>query len=583
MTRAAGAGREPGKSPPAWRARMRAWRSGLSAVAVALIVLAAIVSIAWPSQAALADDVALRAAFSLLRMAAAYALALAFAVAYGTTAATNARAATVMLPVLDILQSIPILGFFPAALVFFVSAFQGHPVGLELAVVFLVFTSMSWNMAFGVYEALTTIPHDLEDAATEFGLSGWLRFRRLVLPAAVPKLVYNSILSWTNGWFFLVASEVFTAYGLTYTRPGIGSFLADAGARGDTAAIALGLGALAAVVLAVDAVVWRPLESWADRFRLDAPANRTRAPRVYEPLRWIPRIPGLWHRVTGRLGALARAYNRAAQRLERAYVSHPKAIKRLRTLDLAMLLALIVVVTGVGITGIIGLLSRPLPAGASDIPGGALRSFLRLLLAYLLAIAWTLPLAAYLGRHPRAARAATPLLEVFASLPATALLPVIVGFALALSSGAGIGAELAAVLIALFSMQWYLLFNLLGGVRGIPAELIEAARAFGLKGRTYWRRLLLPALVPSFLTGSVTAWGAGWNALIVSEYFRYHGRLYAVPGLGSLMDRATFELQSGELLLFSIFAMIAIVLLMNKALWRPLTRRAAIRYRFEVT
>src|SRR3972149_5465088 len=260
----------------------------------------------------------------------------------GPPAATNKRAAVVMLPLLDVLQSIPILGFFPAALVFFVSTFQGSPVGLEVAVVFLIFTSMAWNMAFGVYESLSTIPQDLEDAAASFGVRDWLRFRRLALPAVVPKLVYNSILSWTNGWFFLVASEVFTAYGATYVRPGIGSLIARAGAAADGGGIALGLAALVVVVLTVDALVWRPLGAWAETFRFDVPRGEiVRPPRPYERLRWIPRIPGMWHRFALHLKPITHAFDGASLRLERAYSRHPNVPRNLRRLDLAIFLVVL--------------------------------------------------------------------------------------------------------------------------------------------------------------------------------------------------------------------------------------------------
>src|SRR2546425_8246429 len=197
---------------------MAAARKWLRRVALALIAAAAASALAFPETLGLAVQLPLLAVYSVGRMFAAYALSLFFAIAYGTTMALNKKAAVIMLPVLDILQSVPILGFFPAALVFFVATFQGSPIGIELAVVFLIFTSMAWNMAFGVYEALTTVPVDLEAAAASFGLRGMLRFRLLAFPAAIPKLVYNSILSWSNGWFFLVASETFTAFGGTYTR-----------------------------------------------------------------------------------------------------------------------------------------------------------------------------------------------------------------------------------------------------------------------------------------------------------------------------------------------------------------------------
>src|SRR3990170_3551344 len=386
-------------------------------VALALVALAVGVATLFPAQAAAALKLPLLAVYSVSRMVAAYLLALVFAVAYGTTAATNKRAAVVMLPLLDVLQSIPILGFFPAALVFFVSTFQGSPVGLEVAVIFLIFTSMAWNMAFGVYESLSTIPHDLEDAAASFGVRDWLRFRRLALPAVVPKLVYNSILSWTNGWFFLVASEVFTAYGATYARPGLGAFIADAGQAGDYASILIGIGALAAVVLSLDTFVWRPLSVWAERFKVEAvPGREVRhAAGLYQRLQWLPRFPRMRAWLGARTRPILDKYDRASARLDRVYKGHATAMRAVRRLDLVLFLA------------------------------------------------WTIPVAAWIGRSERASRFLTPALEVFASIPATALLPLILGFSIAVASGVGHEAGLAALLIALFSMQWYLLFNLVAG------------------------------------------------------------------------------------------------------------------------
>jgi len=522
-------------------------------------------------------------------MGAAYLRSLVFAIAYGKAAATSKRAATVMLPLLDVLQSVPILGFFPAALVFFVTTFQGSPFGLELAVVFLIFTSMAWNMAFGVYESVSTVPRDLEDAAQSYGLRDWLRFRRLVLPATIPKLVYNSMLSWANGWFFLVASEIFTAFGATYTRPGLGAYIAQAGATGDVGSILVGLGVLAAVVLALDILVWRPLSVWSERFRMETVAGREapRAPATYLRLEWLPRFPKLRRWLANRIRPAADAYARSVARWDRVYSAHKGVIRAVRRIDLAMFLVVFVVVVATGLVGLSRLLLQPLPAGASEIPIAALRSLLRLALAYAVAVAWTIPMAFLIGRNARASRFLTPAMEVFASLPATALLPLIIGIAIAVTPTTSGEAELAAFLIALFAMQWYLLFNLIAGVRAIPTDLDEAARSFGLRGFTYWRRLLLPAVVPSLLTGSITAWGAGWNALIVSEYIQFAGRLYQVQGLGALMDRATFGTPpaippNGDLLLLTILTMVVVVLAMNRLLWRPLFNRAVARFRMEV-
>ncbi len=562
---------------------MRGARRWLRLVAGAVILAGVAAALLNPSSALDAIQLPLLGAFSTARMVVAYLLSLVFAIVFGHTAATNKKAAIVMLPLLDVLQSIPILVFFPAALLFFVATFHGNPIGIEFAVVFLIFTSMAWNMAFGVYESLTTIPQDLEAAATSFGLTGWLRFRLLAFPAVIPKLVYNSILSWTNGWFFLVASEIFSGNGAEFQRPGLGAFIAIAGRNGDVPSIAIGLAVLAAIVLALDVFVWRPLSVWSERFRIDAVAREgAKVPR-YEPFRWLPRFSRVRRTILTRARPVADTYHRASVRLDRVYASHRRVVREIRAVDLVMFLIIFVIVVTTGLVGLTQLFLRPLPAKAGLLPEATLFSFTRLLIAYGIALAWTIPMAVVLGESERVSRLLTPVLEIFASLPATALLPVILGFSLLVAaSAAGPAAQLAAILIALFSMQWYLLFNLIAGVRSIPEDLREAARSFGLRGRTYWKRVLLPAMTPSLLTGSITAWGAGWNALIVSEYVQYAQRLYEVPGLGSLLSESVYLTPDGEMLFLTALSMIVVVLAMNKLLWRPLFKRAAIRYRLEV-
>ena len=553
----------------------------LGGVALAAVIAAVLLV---PGVAERVMPLPLLAAFSVSRMVAAYLLSLVFAVAYGYTAAKNRRAGVFMLPLLDILQSVPILGFFPAVLVFFVATFSGHPVGLEIAVVFLIFTSMAWNMAFGVYESLTTIPQDLQTAADSFGIKGWQRFRLLEFPAAVPKLVYNSILSWTNGWFFLVASEIFTAFGATYTRPGLGGFIATAGVAGDTTSMLLGLSVLVVVVVALDAFLWQPLSVWSERFRMEVTGREVpRVPGLHERFRWLPTFPGV-RRFVLRMGKpVTRAYHSASLRLDRTYTEHPKIVPTVRTVDLGMFLVVFVIVVGTGLIGLVRLLFAPLPAETGEIPVAVLMSFSRLLLAYALAVLWTIPVAAWIGRSAKVARYVTPVVEVVASVPATALMPVIIGFSIFVAASFHLEAELAAVLVALFSMQWYLLFNLIAGVRSIPDDLEDAAHSFGLRGRSYLKRVLLPAILPSLITGSITAWGAGWNALIVSEYMHFGSRIYQVQGIGSLLDRATFGLPpSEEMILLTIFAMVIVVLAMNKLVWRPLQRTVNARFRLEV-
>jgi len=308
-----------------------------------------------------------------------------------------------------------------------------------------------------------------------------------------------------------------------------------------------------------------------------------RVPSPYERFRWLPRFPRLRQTFVIAVQPVVTKYRRASLRLDRSFTAHRRIIRDIRYLDLAMFMAILLLVVVAGLVGLARLFLSPLPPGATELPRAAASSFIRLALAYAIALAWTIPLAAWIGRNPRGSRYVTPVLEVAASLPATALLPIIVGFALFATASLGPAAELSAVLIALFSMQWYLLFNLIAGVRGIPDDLNEAARSFGLRGKAYWRRVLLPAMVPSLLTGSITAWGAGWNALIVSEYIPFLSPPPHVSGLGYLLDIATFSKPpDNEMILLTILMMIVIVLAMNKLLWRPLYKRAAVKYRVEV-
>ena len=561
-------------------------RTRLRAVAAGLFVLAVALAVVFPSTAVGAGALALLALYSTVRMSLAFLLSLVFAIAVGTAAATNKRAGEVLIPVLDILQSVPILAFFPPALLFFYYSLGRSVVGEEFAVIFLIFTSMAWNMAFGVYEALTTLPADLKEAASVFGVRDWLRFRRLFFPSTIPKLVYNSMLSWTVGWFYLVASEAITSGGLPIERPGLGSFIYDAGQGGNIVAIVAGIGVLAVVVLLLDTFLWRPLSVWSERFRMEQTAGGPvgRAPAVYEWWRWLPRFPRIRRWLAARLSPLAHGWNRAASPLDRYYVSHPGVIRTVRWVDVGMFLVILVAVVVTGVLGIVSVLAAPLPPLAGLIPAAILASLGRLALAYAASLAWTIPVAAWVAHNDRASRFITPALEVVASIPATALFPLIIAFSVLAVGAFGLEAELAAFLVALFAMQWYLLFNIISGMRSIPGDMREAAQVFGLRGWTYWKRVLFPAIIPSLLTGSITAWGAGWNALIVAEYISYAGQVYRVgAGIGYLIAYATYTPgNQGTLLLLSVLALVLVVLAMNKLLWRPIIHRASTRYRVEI-
>jgi NitT/TauT family transport system permease protein len=518
--------------------------------------------------------IAAAALLSFLRMLVAYAFALVFAIVYGVTAGRSKRAERVMIPLLDVLQSVPVLAFFPAAVYFFIALTRGGRLGVEMAAVFLIFTGQAWNMAFGVYEAVTTLPADSTEAIQAFGLSPWRRFRRLELPAAVPKLVYNSILSWAAGWYFLVACEIISIGKTSYTLPGLGSFIQASMEAANIPAMLAGIGALVAIVVLLDVLVWRPLTVWAEKYRFEFTAAAIGESRVFDAYRssgFAARLGGVWD-------ALWSAADRPIERLERVAADSPRG--RLlhafgifaRTLFLltasAAALALLIVIAAY--------LRPPIPREVAMIPAALFFSFLRLLVAYAISLAWTIPLSLWVGENDRVARIATPIAEVAASIPATAFFPLIV-FLVVRALGS---VNLAAVLLVLTGMQWYILFNALAGARQVPGEMKEMTRSFGLPFRRRARVAILPAMAPSLVTGSVTGWGGGWNALILSEYVTYGHRVYEARGIGQLLVRATVA-GNTRLLVWSIVSMVLLIGILNRFVWRRLYAVASVKFRID--
>jgi NitT/TauT family transport system permease protein len=513
---------------------------------------------------------------SFYRMLIAYLLSLLFAIIYGLNAALSRNRERVLLPAIDIAQSVPVVGFFPAAIYFFVALTGGSRLGVEMAAIFLIFTSQAWNMALGVYEAIKTIPQDSLEALDSFGVSGWLRLRRLYLPAAVPKLVYNSILSWVAGWYFLIACEIIAVGPAHYRLPGLGSFLMEAADKGRTGELLAGLAMLLVIILLMDVFVWQPLSEWSQKFRYEfAAAAEVGTAGIFSI---VVRL-GVNFRRSFRvlLRPLSLAINRLPYKPARPTISIApigKPLKRTLTLVLVGLLAYALVD---GTVALIETLNRPWPREAHQIPLAALASIGRLMVAYAISLCWTLPCALAASESPRFSRLIAPLAEIAGSMPATALFPVIVLFVIRLTGNM----NLAAVLLILTGMQWYLLFNLLAGVRQVPEDLKEAARSFGLSRLETWRKVIVPALTPSLITGSITAWGGGWNALILSEYFIYRGHHYEVLGLGALLDRATYESGNGTLILLSLLSMVLIVMGINRLVWRPFYEYATERFRVD--
>ncbi len=519
---------------------------------------------------------------SFCRMLAAYVLSLAFAIPYGLFAARGGVYERIMIPAIDIAQSVPVIGFFPAAIYFFVSLAHGSRLGVEMAAVFLIFTSQAWNLALGVFESARTIPSEITQALDTFGASDWLRLRRLLLPICVPKLVYNSILSWVAGWYFLIACEIISVGPTHYRLPGLGSYLMEAANRGRSGEIVAALLVQLAIIIAMDLVVWRPLSAWSEKFRYEFLAG------AGEPMSSLALLTALGD--AGAAGArfLRRAlhplwpvFQAVSVLIERLEAPHQTAaVKALRwagRIFVYAFLGLVAYGLASGAIALVRALMAPWPGEVRAIPAAAGASLLRLVIAYLISLAWTLPCAVAASESPRFSRWLAPLAQIVGSIPATALFPLIVLLVIRLTGGM----NLASILLILTGMQWYLLFNLLAGVSQIPEDLKEAVRGFGLTRSATWRRLTVPALTPSLVTGSITAWGGGWNALILSEYFVFRGHTYQVTGLGALLDAATYGSGNGAMILLSLLSMVVIVIVLNRLVWRRLYDLAMDRFRVD--
>ena len=515
------------------------------------------------------------AGLSTLRMTIAYVFSLVFSIAYARIAAGSRAAERFMLPLLDILQSIPILSFMPGVVLGLAALFPGRTLGLEIAAIILIFTSQAWNLAFSFQQSLLTIPRELSEAAAVYRLGFWRRFTRLELPFGAISLIANSMMSWAGGWFFLMASEQFTLGSSNLRLPGLGSYLAAAADAGDTRALVLGLATLIAVIVLLDQLLWRPLVAWSDRFKLEQSSGEAPHSRLLDALRGSAMLEWVSAHVTRPLArALDRALGSPRTITARRVNATRSAVRSrlVRWLPVVLLLALV-------IWGAVATLGALAGMSGSDwrlvgLSAGA--TFLRTTIALALAAAWTIPVGVAIGTNPRWARRAQPLVQITASVPATAVFPVLLLALLALPGGLNI----AAVALMLLGTQWYVLFNVIAGAMAIPSDLREVASSYRVTGWRRWKTLILPAIFPYLVTGMITATGGAWNASIVSEYVTFAGRKESTIGLGSLIAQAA-ERSDFRLLLAGTLVMAAIVIASNRLVWRRLYALAEARYRLD--
>ena len=504
-----------------------------------------------------------------LRMFAALAASLLFTFTYATAAAKSRRAGLILIPILDILQSVPILGFLSFTVVFFMSLFPGRVLGLELAAIFAVFTSQAWNMAFSFYQALTTLPADLVEVAASFRLTPWQRFWRLEVPFATPGLVWNTMLSMSGGWFFVVAAEAISVGNTTWKLPGIGSYVALALERRDLAAVGGAILAMLVVILAYDQLLFRPLVAWSARFRFETTAGAT----AEDP--WVLRLmrrTALLHRIGDGIGASAAAIG--GLRLGWGGARPVRAARRLPAW-LGDGLWLVVLVGAIGIAG--WKIQRFLGAelGWGDLAHAVLLgayTLTRVIVVLVVACAIWVPLGVWIGLRPAWARRVQPVAQFLAAFPANLFFPL---FVLAIVRFR-LNTNIFLTPLMLLGTQWYVLFNVVAGATAFPGDLREAAANFRVGGLLWWRRVILPGIFPYLITGLITAWGNAWNTAIVAEVASWGTTRLIAQGLGAYIARATDRGDMPRVLL-GIVVMSGFVLLFNRLVWRPLYAHATRR------
>jgi NitT/TauT family transport system permease protein len=510
------------------------------------------------------------AARTTLRMFIAMVLSLIFTFTYATLAAKNKRAERLLVPLLDILQSVPILGFISVTVVFFMALAPGRVLGAEFAAIFAIFTSQAWNMAFSFYQSLRTIPTELEEASRNFRLSPWMNFWRLDVPFAMPQLIWNMMMSMSGSWFFVVASEAISVGNTTVTLPGVGSYIALAIERQDLKAVAWAIATMLVVILIYDQILFRPLVAWADRFRYEQEAG------VLPPRSWVfdvLRRSRIVARLTRPFAALWRLMMRPR------HPDKPQPIKQTPPIaqgSIAAQLGLIVVaLAAVALWQIVHFIIQGITladVGTAILLGLATLARVIVLIA-IASVIWV-PIGVWVGTRPRAANLVQPVAQFLAAFPANLLFPIVVSMIVAWRLDPNIWLSPLMIL----GTQWYILFNVIAGAVAIPAELRAVGANLRVRGWLWWRRIALPAVLPYYLTGAITASGGSWNASIVAEVASWgHEHLHAF-GLGAYIAQQT---DAGDFhrIVLGIVVMSLFVVVINRLFWRPLYFYAERKFR----
>jgi NitT/TauT family transport system permease protein len=511
-----------------------------------------------------------------LRMLVAMVAALLFTLVYGTLAARSRRAEKILIPVLDILQSVPVLGYIAFTVTFFIALFPGQVLGVELAAIFAIFTSQAWNMTFSFYQSLRTVPRDLVEVSRGFHLTPWQRFWKLDVPFAMPGLIWNMMMSMSGGWFFIVASEAITVGNNTYTLPGIGAYLAQAILHKDLHAVGWVLLAMTLVILAYDQLLFRPLVAWADKFRMET----TQSGKV--PASWVlnlMRRTRLIHKLLAPFGLLLSVLARIPVRVPTLHTRpvSPKLSRQIsRTIDVVwgMLLVLLTIYISWRVVSYVKTGVTLDEVGHVMLLG--LYTLLRVTLLILISSLIWVPLGVLIGLRPALAGKIQPVAQFLAAFPANLMFPIFVITIVHFKLNPDIWLSPLIVL----GTQWYILFNVIAGTAAFPNDYREAAANFRISGWQWWRQVMLPGIFPYYVTGAITASGGAWNASIVAEFVQWGNTQVTAHGLGAYVAQTTAAGDFPKIIL-GVAVMSLFVTVFNRLLWRPMYAYAESRYRID--
>ena len=510
------------------------------------------------------------AARTTLRMLVAMALSLLFTFTYATLAAKNKQAERLLVPLLDILQSVPILGFISITVVFFMALAPGRVLGAEFAAIFAIFTSQAWNMAFSFYQSLRTVPTELVEASRNFRLSPWMSFWRLDVPFAMPQLIWNMMMSMSGSWFFVVASEAISVGNTTVTLPGIGSYIALAIQQQNLKAVGWAIGAMLVVILIYDQVLFRPLVAWADRFRYE------QEPGLSTPQSWVLNIlrrsrvvdrltrpfAALWRRtLIGRPPEGVESIKQPS-RQRPGWITFQWSLLVFAVAALALWQAISFLTEGITLADV----------GTTFLLG--LATLIRVVVLIALATIVWVPIGVWVGSRPYAAVVVQPIAQFLAAFPANVLFPIVVSGIVAWKLNPNIWLSPLMIL----GTQWYILFNVIAGAVAIPAELRAVGANLRVRGWLWWRRIALPAVLPYYVTGAITASGGSWNASIVAEVASWGNEHLEAKGLGAYIAQQT---DAGDFhrIVLGIAVMSLYVVVINRVFWRPLYHYAERKFR----